>query len=305
MKRWMGWLMLLMLALALAPRPALAQGTEPITVAVDQVVQGDLAAVERPLLIEGRVEGDVTSWSGSITILGTVNGDVVSYAGHIKLGPDAYVAGNVLALGGGVTRSSPDQVAGQVLGEQVTTGGLLLADMAQLFRPGSDGEFADVPLPLLSAAMTIFGLLLTLAFATVWPRRTLGVSRVLQQVPTRSVMLGLLTTLLLALIGLLVAGVLALTLIGLPLLLPLLLLLQLPYLFGLAGVARAVATHIRLPDTVALLLGGAALLVPLGLIGAFAPLWSLLLFYLVASVGLGATILSRGGAYAFRPLPRS
>ncbi|EFO80621.1 hypothetical protein OSCT_1561 [Oscillochloris trichoides DG-6] len=294
----MGWLVGLLLALTLAPRPALAQGVEPIVVAADQVVQGDLAAVGRPILIEGRVEGDVTSWSSSITILGSVDGDVVSYAGHIKLGPAAQVTGNVLALGGGVTRSSPDQVAGRVLGEQATPGGLLLADMAQLFRSGSAGELGAIPLPLLSTALTILGLFLTLACATVWPRRTQGVSRVLQQAPTRSTLLGLLTTLLLALIVILVAGLLALTLIGLPLLLPLFFLLQTPYLFGLAGLARAVAARIKLPETTALILGVALLLIPLGLIGAIAPLWSLVLFYLLASVGLGATILSRGGAYA-------
>ncbi|WP_129633290.1 polymer-forming cytoskeletal protein [Candidatus Oscillochloris fontis] len=298
MRRWMGWLVVLMLALALAPRPALAQGPEPIIVAADQVVQGDLAAVGRPLLIAGRVEGDVTSWSSSITILGTVNGDVVSYAGHIKLGPDAHVTGNILALGGGVTRTNPTQVAGRVLGEQVTAGGLLLADMAMLFRPGSDGELGNIPLPLVSFVLTLLGLLLTLACATVWPHRTLGVSRVLQQAPARSALLGVLTTLLLALIGLVVAGLLALTLIGLPLLLPLFLLLQTPYLFALAGVARSVATRIRLPESSALILGTALLLIPLGMVGAIAPLWSLVLFYLLASIGLGATILSRGGAYA-------
>ena len=43
------------------------------------------------------------------------------------------------------------------------------------------------------------------------------------------------------------------------------------------------------------LCGAAALVLLIAVVGALAPLWGLALFFLVASPGLGAVVLSRGG----------
>ncbi|NNJ10942.1 polymer-forming cytoskeletal protein [Chloroflexales bacterium ZM16-3] len=289
--------------LALAPGRALAQGSHPITVAVGQVIRGDLASFGDSILIAGTVDGDVTSWSGSITVLGTVHGDVVSYAGSIDLGSEAQVTGSVLSLGGGVAREGEARVAGQVLGENPLAGGAFVSSMAAILRPQAGaGTANDLPLPLISAALTLISLLLAAACAAIWPMRTLGVSRALRRAPVSSLGIGLLTTALIALLLLPLGGLIALSLVGLPLLLPLLLLLHAPYLFGLVGLGRALGERIRPGDTdpVAAVAGVALLLLPLGLVGTVAPLWGLALFYATASAGLGAAILSRGGAYALR-----
>jgi hypothetical protein len=128
------------------------------------------------------------------------------------------------------------------------------------------------------------------------------VGRALRRAPARSLAVGLLTTLLLGLLLPPLASLLALSLVGLPLVLPLLLLLQAPYLFGLAGLGWALGGQ-ALPAAappVAAAAGAAVLLLPLAAVGALAPLWSAALFYLLASLGLGAAVLSRGGAYALR-----
>jgi hypothetical protein len=96
------------------------------------------------------------------------------------------------------------------------------------------------------------------------------------------------------------ASLIALSLVGLPLLLPLLLVLQLPYLFGLTAIGRAIGGSAsgqspKPPQNA--VLGTLPLLLPLALLGIVAPLASAALFYLVAGAGLGAAILSRGGAY--------
>jgi hypothetical protein len=303
MSRWMTLLAVAAIAcvLALAPARALAQGPGPITVVAGQVISGDLASFDQPIMIDGTVEGDVTSWSGPITVRGEVRGDVVSYAGRIEIGPQARVSGSVLSLGGGVAGAGAAQVAGQVLGERPLAGGAIVSNMAAILQPqAATGAAADLPLPLISAALTLICMLVAAACAALWPRRTLGVSRALRRAPGRSLLIGLLTTALAALLLLPVGGLIALSLVGLPLLLPLALLLQAPYLFGLAGLGRAVGERLRPGDTdpVAAVAGIALLLLPLGVVGAVSPLWSLGLFYLVASVGLGAAILSRGGAYA-------
>lgn len=301
MRRWVA--ILAALLAALSPGLALAQGPAPLTVAAGEVVHGDLASVDRPIVVEGTVEGDVTSLSGTITVSGAVYGDVVSYAGSIDIAPQAEVGGSVLSLGGGVVRDGGARVAGEVLGEEPFAGLAVAASLAP-FLSLRGGAAADLPfpLPLLSAALALMALLVALVCASVWPRRTLGVSLALRRAPGRAVAVGLLTTALVGLLLLPIGGLLAMSLVGLPLLLPLTLALQIPYLFGLACVGRALAVGVGpagAPEPAAAA-GVALLLLPLGVVGAFAPLWGAAIFYLVASAGLGAAILSRGGAYAVR-----
>jgi hypothetical protein len=295
-------LLLLAALIALAPGHALAQGPRPLTVAADEVIHGDLASVSQPIIVIGMVEGDVTSWSGSITVLGEVRGDVVSYAGGITLGPDAQVRGSVLSLGGGVLREGRALVAGRTLGQEPLSGGLALASAAKLFEPQRGVAAAVPPLPLISVALALMFLLLATICALIWPQRTLGVSLAIRRAPGRAAAFGLLTTALAALLLLPLGGLIALSLVGLPLLLPLTLIMQAPYVFGLAGLGLALGTQVRpgAPQALAVALGVALLLLPLTLIGVLSPLWSMALFYLAASVGLGAAILSRGGAYAIR-----
>jgi hypothetical protein len=154
-----------------------------------------------------------------------------------------------------------------------------------------------------SGATALLALLLTAACAALWPRRTAGTALALRSAPLRAAGLGVLTTLLLALLLPPLASLLALSLVGLPLLLPLLLALQLPYLFGLAALSRRLADRLgwrgRHP-ALAAALGALLLLLPLALVGAAAPLTSAAIFYLISSAGLGAAILSRGGAYAIQ-----
>lgn len=292
----------LALLLAFVPSSAHAQPSLPpeaLVVAAGQTAPGDVATVSRPIVVQGVVEGDVTSWSGSIFIEGEVRGDVVSYAGTIELGPGATVGGSVLALGGEVRRAAGAAVAGQQLNLEQAPGGQLIAGVAGIF--GTDeGAASDLPQPLVAVALGLVALLLSVACALVWPRRTAGVSLALRRAPARSIAVGLLTTLLLALLAVPAGALLALSLVGLPLLLPLLLLLQTPYIFGLAGLGRAIAGRLGgpLPAPAATTVGALLILVPLILVGALAPVWSAALFYLIAGVGLGAAILSRGGAYA-------
>jgi hypothetical protein len=300
MSRWIA--LLLAGLIALAPSHALAQGPGPLTVLAGEVIHGDLASVGQPIQILGTVEGDVTSWSGSITVLGEVDGDVVSYAGSIDLGPNAKVTGSVLSLGGGVLRDERARVAGRTLGEYPLAGGAMLTNVATFLQPQRGVVAAALPLPLISTALTLLFLLLALTCVAIWPRRTLGVSLALRRAPGRSLAFGLLTTALVGLLLIPIGGLTALSLIGLPLLLPLSLIAQAPYLFGLAGLGLALGARVRpaAPQALAAAVGIALLLLPFGLIGAVAPLWSLLLYYAAASAGLGATILSRGGAYALR-----
>jgi hypothetical protein len=301
MKRFV--LALFALLLALLPTPARAQPA-PLVIASGEVVEGDVATLDQPILVQGLVVGDVTSWSGSITIKGEVRGDVVSYAGSIELAEGARVGGNVLAMAGGVGRAAQASVAGQLLGDGPVAGGAMIASIATIFGQPTGQRSAQIPRPLVSGAMALLALLSCALFAALWPRRTAGAANALRHAPLHATGIGLLTTLLAAILLPPLASLLALSLVGLPFLLPLLLALQLPYLFGLTAIGRLLADALGWRDpraTLGAILACLLLLLPLAYIGVTAPLASAALFYLVSGVGLGAAILSRGGAYALRP----
>jgi hypothetical protein len=150
--------------------------------------------------------------------------------------------------------------------------------------------------------MALFVLLLAGISAWRWPRRTEGAGRTLLSMPWRSLLLGLLTTLLVAALLLPLSALLAMTLVGLPLILALLLLLQLPYIYGLATLAQVAGRRLLRISRYgqsgqATLVGTLLLLLPLTLLGILTPAGSAILFYTLASAGLGAVILSRGGAF--------
>lgn len=285
----------------LSPALAYAQ-SEPLTIPADQQAQDDVTTTGRDIVVEGEVLGDVTSWSGTITILGHVHGDVVSYSGAIELAPTARVDGHVLALAGGVTHMPGAQVAGQLIGNEPISSGAV-ASLIQLFGESQPGAGSLAGKAVLSSTFAVLALLLATASAWRWPRRTEGASRTLRFMPWRSLTVGLLTTLLLAVLLLPLATLLAVTLVGLPLILALLLLLQLPYIYGLATVAQLVGRGVLClsrPGAAerATALGAALLLAPITAVGVVTLTWSALLFYLLASAGLGAAILSRGGVFA-------
>lgn len=301
---WRSWLALLLLLLWMLPAVVHAQEdttTTPLHVLPNQQVQGNLATTGRDILIEGEVLGDVTSWSGQITITGHVSGDVVSYGGSIELGENAQVDGHVLALAGGVESAGSARVAGQMLGTEPTGAGAV-ASLVTLFGTPAPGTSGTASRALFEAALVVVLLLLATISAWRWPRRTAGAGRTLLVMPGRSLVLGLLTTLLVAMLLIPLAALLALTLVGLPLILLLLLLLQLPYIYGLAALAQATGRRLlRLSQygqaARATSVGTLLLLVPLALIGIVTPAGSAILFYVLASAGLGAVILSRGGTF--------
>jgi hypothetical protein len=291
---------ILLLALLL-PMTAAAQPREDVLVIpAGQIHDGNLATTTQDIRVEGVVMGDVTSWSGDIEVLGRVSGDVVSYGGTVTIRSPARVGGHILASGGQLRLEAGAMVAGQAIrGEG---GGGALASLLDLFSPAAASD-ADTAIGrvLFGAVLGVFLLAFCLLCIAFWPRRTAAASVMLRHATGRALTLGLLTTLMLTLALPPLVALLAATLIGLPLLVLLLALIQIPYVYGLATLARFVGARrgaeIAAPDRTTLAVAaGAALLV--AITAALAPLWGVALFYVLASPGLGAAILSRGGLFA-------
>jgi hypothetical protein len=299
-----GAVALLLALLLLLPGRALAQNAEaPLRVEAGQQQRSDVVTLQRDIVIDGSVEGDVTSWLGDITVTGKVSGDVVSYSGAVVLAEGARVEGSVMRLAGAIEQHSGAQVAGQVIGE-VPIGGMAASLLDASGRPLTTSA-GWLSYSLLSALLALFTLAIALAAALVWPRRTANISGVLLRAPWRSLALGVVALLLLAQVLVLLAGVLALSLVGLLLLPPLLLLLHLPASYGLAVLAHVLVRRPgrgpeRAVTPAALALTVGLMLLPIVLLGVLSPPGGLLLFYLLASAGLGAALLSRGGVLAPR-----
>lgn len=293
--------LLLLAGLLVFPPLAAAQGDEPLRVPPGERVVGNVATTSQSIVVDGDVTGDVTSWSGDILINGRVGGDVVSYAGRVTLGPAAHVGGSVLAAGHAVQSQPSANIVGQAL-SGAESGGRMLANAVSLVAPRASAPPAtQVGAALFGLMVTLLLLAFPLLWAALWPHRTAAAAYTLRSLPLRAVALGLLTTLVLAALLLPLSALLLATLIGAPLLLLLLLLLHLPYLYGMTVLVHRLGggPSLRLASTfsptprVILVAGLAAALI--GLMAARAPLGAALLFYLLASPGLGATILSRGG----------
>lgn len=287
----------LLLALTL-PTSALAQGRQPLVVTADQHLAGSVSTVSEDIRVEGTVEGDVTSWSGAITIAGSVAGDVVSYGGAVTVTATGHVGGHVLASGGPLRLEPGAVVAGRTISGD---GRGALASLLDLFVPSAGPGGVD---PLARALLAIVLGVLLLAFCAVggalWPRRVAIAGASLARLPGRALAVGALTTLVLGLALLPLTGVLVASVVGLPLLLLVLAIALAPYVYGLTVLARALSEWLaartgRGSSYANMTVSAAALVVPLALVGMAAPPWGLALFYLLASPGLGAAILSRGG----------
>lgn len=291
--------LLFLLAVLLLPGPVQAQETEPLTVSASEQIMGNIATLQQDIHVEGTVQGDVTSWVGTIEIDGYVTGDVVSYGGTVLVGPTARVDGSVLVLAGSVTRPDENQIGGQFISDDVLR--LVPADITPPDNQSLAAPVAWLRYLLLSATLTVLTIALGGFSALIWPERADRASTILIAQPWRAWALGLVTTLLFLLLLAPLFVLLALSLVGLPLILVGLLCCQLPFVYGLVILAQSlcrpfVTTKSKSNNRISLVLLLPVLLLlllPVIIAGAVSLIWSTVLFYLLASAGVGAVLLSR------------
>lgn len=297
-RRWL-FLFIIILTWVAVPKSAAAQTPTPFVITADELYHGDIATFDQPVLVLGEVDGDITSWFGSITVRGIVRGDIVSYTGSIELESGAVVEGNILSLTGGVTIKSGVEANGAVIGIEPLVSSTVTTSLINVLR-GQTSNRLFLPVGISGIIGAIITILLTVALTLIWPRRTAGIGRALRAAPLRSALVGFLSTVLILAALPFVVGLLTLTLIGPILFLPLSLLMHIPYAIGFTGVARALTA--AWPPTWALrpplaaAVGTLIIITPLVVVSMVAPAVALAIGYAVASWGLGAALISRGGA---------
>lgn len=194
-----------------------------------------------------QINGEAVAVLGSVRVDGEVRQEAVAVLGSVTLGPNAIVHGDVVSVGGRVRRSPGAEVRGGVteisLGEAVHVGGI---DFGPLDVPGLG--LGSLP-RLLGSTFRLFLLALFGGIALVIARGSVegSAQRVSDNVP-KAILVGLVAEVLVVPVFVLTAILLAVSIIGIPLLLLLpfaVLLLLLMAVAGFSGTAYAVGQGAR------------------------------------------------------------
>jgi hypothetical protein len=255
-----------------------------------------------------RLDGDVVAIGGSVDVQGDVSGDVVSIGGTLTLGPDAVIRGDAVSVGGTLNRSPGARVEGDVV--EAGPGGR--GFRRGQFLPMMFGTFWS-RVGSLAGTLLRIGLLMLVAQIVVAFGRG-AVERIASRtgsVPVRSGLVGLLGEILFVPVLVLTVVVLAISIVGIPLLVLVpfaVLLLMLVILVGFVGLSHNIGTRLAMrvrsaaPGPYAAVaigvaaIGAVTIIAKLGaLAGGFllAPLTAIgyVVEYVAWTVGFGAALL--------------
>lgn len=184
------------------------------------------------------VDGDVVAVFGSVRIDGTVTGDVVSVMGSVRLGPEAVVEGDLVAVAGSIDRASGARVEGSI--EEVGWGG---SDV-RVHGPDFHAPFLEGIGGLMMTVVWVIVLGALAALMYLLARRP--VERMvyrLAKAPWKAALVGLVAFILIIPVTILTIILLAISIIGIPLLLVVpfaIVALLIGWLAGFTAVARYV-----------------------------------------------------------------
>ncbi|MBN1484452.1 MAG: polymer-forming cytoskeletal protein [Chloroflexia bacterium] len=287
--------------------PALAQGGPcskiggDLIIGSEQSCQGDATVIGGDLVILGSVEGNAVAMGGSVQVGGRVSGDVISVGGEILLREGCQVQGDAMAMEGVLQRAPNATVKGALWESSLFPASWY----GEADRP-LGGAWARIGVVILLSGLT-FGIcmLLAVVLRAFLPQRTQVVIETLRGRLVPSLTIGVITSLLLAMLLPLLSLLLLLIVIGIPLI---------PFLYVLVGVLWAVGlalSGIALGEALIAQTGrdspapwlpaalGLAILVPLTIlpgvmIPCLGPAWAIL----APSGGVGALLFSRAGTWA-------
>jgi hypothetical protein len=264
------------------------------TIPADETRHGDVTVYGGDVDVQGTITHDLRVFGGDVTIEGSVGHDVVIFGGSVHLGAQADVGHDVAVFGG-----SFDRDPGAHVGHEVVQGGfstdLVSSMLPALPRlPALTGLDTSVRVAL-SAGLVLLALLLQLLF----PRQIALARDALDERPFATLGLGCLT----AVAGVLLAALLAITVILLPVSAAIGVAMTAGWLLGLAGLIvlvgeRLTATlHFRINPVPTLLIGGALVAVLVNV-----PIFGIVFGLLIGSMALGAVVLTRFGTRRHPPV---
>lgn len=271
--------------------------------------------------IDGTVEEDATVFGGDLRVNGTVHKDVVAIGGNVHLGPDSKVGGDVTSVAGRVLRDDGSEVDGRI--QELKRSWNLPLGKSDDDEPddGSSWHWGWSPwrglvgFGVTLASLVAFALLILLVVAAA-PRQVERVGARISEDPVRSGLVGLLVLVLFFPLLVMTSVLLAVTIIGIPILVFLWLTvvflggpaLVVSFLLGYTAVAVRVGRFLETrfswrlgPTAYAAALVGVLALSALGVVGDFASALGGILFlgflfsFLGALTVLCAVLVGFGG----------
>jgi hypothetical protein len=249
---------------------AIASFGGPVEVGKDESVE-EAVAFGSPVRVEGTVLGDAVAFGEDVIVTSTghVTGDAVSFGGRVRIEPGGRVDGDRVAL---ASEDTPASASG----------------LAMLAEKGGSWMHHMVRRTVLLLCLAGIGVLLLGLF----PDKVINTARGLERHPFRYGIAGLLLTG----TGVVVAGLLAITIIGLPISAFVILLLGLAWLLGFVALGQVVGDLLPVPERFQGKVG--AFLVGVCLLGAmsFVPYLGKLLIFFSLFPCIGAAVGTRFGA---------
>ncbi len=198
------------------------------------------------------VAGQVVAVLGSVRVDGEVGDQVVAVMGSVDLGPKAVVRGDVVSVGGRVRRAAGAQVRGEINEVAIGPNGVVTGPM-EMDWPGWWGPMAIIGFGpaerLIGTGFRFLLMLLLVALSVVVARPTVeSAAARLSENPIQATLVGIAAQVLVVPILIVAAILLAISIVGIPLLLLLpfvVLLLLLMALFGFSGSAFAIGQWAR------------------------------------------------------------
>ncbi len=267
---------------------------------------GDIEVAEDEVVTD-----PVVAIGGDVNVLGRVEDDVVAVGGSVHLGPKAEVTGSVTAVGGRVEQERGAEVAGQV--QEVGIAGPIHFGRSHWWAMGHD---------VFSGWFRLFGtilrialvLLLALVIAIALEHPVGRIARRAGEEPWTCGFVGLAAQVFFVPVLVVTVVVLAISIIGIPLLILVpfaLIALLFGVLMGFAGVARRVGIWAVGPNRGALVPSAVGVVLiaagtflarllwllpgPIAPIAIVVSILGLFVEYLAWTVGLGAMLLTRFG----------
>ena len=222
----------------------------PVTVDRTGRIEGDVVVFGAPITINGEVTRDVVSIGGGLLLRGEVRRDVVVIGGTARLGPQAVVGGNITVIGGELRRARGSTVQGGVTLSNLGNFDFDLSSLSPDVWPFESSR------TMMARTWDLAGTLVRVVFiallASIVFLLTRGmVQRVADRAvaePLKSGLVGFLAQMLFLPVAILTVVLLAISIIGIPLLLfaPFVLLaLAFVWLVGFTGVALGIGHRAR------------------------------------------------------------